>query len=117
MTITKSDFDPHCFGGHYQEPPDALHFQFEGARCDNYVYRYILVDKFRPNKIDARSKKTEEEKDKSGKEIAASYFLMARVKFTHFVPRDKPPKRPRRHKKKLNKSEARSFKKYNRQGR
>jgi len=42
---------------------------------------------------------------------------MARVKFTHFVPRDKAPKRPRRHKKKLNKSEARSFKKYNRQGR
>ena len=42
---------------------------------------------------------------------------MARVKFLHFVPRDKPPKRPRRHKKNLNKSEARSFKKYNRQGR
>ena len=29
---------------------------------------------------------------------------MARQKFTHFVPRDKPPKRPRRHKKNLNKS-------------
>ena len=42
---------------------------------------------------------------------------MARIKFTHFVPRDKPPKRPRRHKKNLNKSETRSFKKYNRQGR
>ncbi len=42
---------------------------------------------------------------------------MARVKFTHFVPRDKPPKRPRRHKKSLNKSEKRSHKKYNRQGR
>ena len=42
---------------------------------------------------------------------------MARVKFLHFVPRDKPPKSPRRHKKNLNKSEARSFKKYNRQGR
>ena len=74
MTITKSDFDPHCFGGHYQEPPDALHFQFEGNRCDNYVYRYVLVDKFRPNKIDARSKKTEEEQGKSGKEIAQSYL-------------------------------------------
>ena len=24
---------------------------------------------------------------------------MARIKFVHFVPRDKPPKRPRRHKK------------------
>ncbi len=26
---------------------------------------------------------------------------MARQKFIHFVPRDKPPKRPRRHKKNL----------------
>ena len=74
MTITKSDFDPHCFGGQYQDAPDTLHFQFEGVRCENYVHRYILVDKFRPNKIDARSKKTEEEKDKSQKEIAAGYL-------------------------------------------
>ena len=74
MTITKSDFDPHCFGGQYQDPPDTLHFQFEGVRCDNYVYRYVLVDKIRPNKIDARSKKTEEEVGKSGKEIAQSYL-------------------------------------------
>ena len=74
MTITKSDFDPHCFGGQYQDPPDTLHFQFEGVRCDNYVHRYILVDKFRPNKIDSRSKKIEEEKDKSQKEIAAGYL-------------------------------------------
>ena len=42
---------------------------------------------------------------------------MARQKFTHCVPRDKPPKRPRRHKKNLNKSEKRSYKKYHRQGR
>jgi len=42
---------------------------------------------------------------------------MARIKFTHFVPRDKPPKRPRRHTKSLNKSKKRSYKKYNRQGR
>tara|TARA_Y100000033_G_C2690831_1_gene83656 strand:+ start:334 stop:462 length:129 start_codon:yes stop_codon:yes gene_type:complete len=42
---------------------------------------------------------------------------MAKRKFTHFVPRPKPRKRPRRHKKKLNKHEARDFKKYNRQGR
>jgi len=42
---------------------------------------------------------------------------MARIKFTHFVPRDKPKKRPRRHKKSLNKSEARDHKPYNRQGR
>jgi hypothetical protein len=42
---------------------------------------------------------------------------MAKVKFVHFVPRPKPPKRPRVHKKNLNKSEKRSYKKYNRQGR
>jgi len=42
---------------------------------------------------------------------------MARVKFTHYVPRPKPRKRPGRHSKKLNKHVARSYKKYNRQGR
>jgi len=42
---------------------------------------------------------------------------MARIKFTHFVPRDKPRKRPRRHSKSLNKHAKRSYKKYNRQGR
>ena len=42
---------------------------------------------------------------------------VAKVKFTHFVPRPKPRKRPRRHKKSLNKNEKRAFKKYNRQGR
>tara|TARA_R100001443_G_C3354958_1_gene177730 strand:- start:1313 stop:1441 length:129 start_codon:yes stop_codon:yes gene_type:complete len=42
---------------------------------------------------------------------------VARVKFLHFVPRPKPKKRPGRHKKNLNKSEKRSFKKYHRQGR
>ncbi len=74
MTVTKSDFDPKCFGSQYQDPPDTLHFQFDGVRCDNYVYRYVLVDKFRPNKIDSRSKKTEEEQGKSGKEIADGYL-------------------------------------------
>ena len=43
-------------------------------RCDDYVHRYFLVDKFRPTKIDSRSKKTEEEKDKSHTDIAASYL-------------------------------------------
>ena len=43
--------------------------------------------------------------------------LMARVKFVNFVPRPKPRKRPRRHKKSLSKSEKRSYKPYNRQGR
>ena len=42
---------------------------------------------------------------------------MAKIKFTHFVPRDKPKKRPRRHKKNLSKGEARDHKKYNRQRR
>ncbi len=41
---------------------------------------------------------------------------MAR-KFKSFETRDKPKKRPRRHKKSLNKNEKRSFKKYNKQGR
>jgi hypothetical protein len=41
---------------------------------------------------------------------------MAR-KFKDFVQRDKPKKRPRRHKKNLSKSEKRSYKKYNKQGR
>ena len=42
---------------------------------------------------------------------------MAKRKFVNFVPRPKPRKCPRRHKKSLSKSEKRSFKKYNRQGR
>ena len=32
---------------------------------------------------------------------------MAKQKFTHFVPREKPRKRPGRHKKSLNKNEKR----------
>ena len=74
MTITKSDFDPHCFGGQYQDPPEILNFQYEGVRCENYVYRYVLVDKFRPNKINSRSKKTDEERDLSHKQIAQKYL-------------------------------------------
>jgi len=42
---------------------------------------------------------------------------MAKQKFTHYVPRPKPKKRPRIHKKRLNKNEKRCYKKYNRQGR
>jgi hypothetical protein len=42
---------------------------------------------------------------------------MAKQKFTHYVPRPKPRKRPGRHKKTLNKNEKRDYKKYNRQGR
>lgn len=42
---------------------------------------------------------------------------MAKKSFKFFVPRPKPRKRPRVHKKRKNKSEKRNFKKYNRQGR
>jgi len=41
---------------------------------------------------------------------------MARIKFLNFTPRDKPRKRPGRHKKNLNKHQKRSYKKYHRQG-
>ena len=40
---------------------------------------------------------------------------MAKQNFSMYVPRDKPPKRPRRHSKSLNKSSA--FKKHKGQGR
>ena len=42
---------------------------------------------------------------------------MAKRKFTNFVPRPKPRKRPGSHTKNLNKSNKRSYKKYTRQGR
>jgi len=42
---------------------------------------------------------------------------MAKQNFSSFVPRAKPRKRPRRHKKTLNKNEKRCYKKYNKQGR
>ena len=42
---------------------------------------------------------------------------MAKRTFKHFVPRPKPRKRPRRHKKSLSKSEKRDYKPYKRQGR
>ena len=41
---------------------------------------------------------------------------MAKRTFKHFATRDKPKKRTRRHKKNLNTSERREYKKYNRQG-
>jgi len=42
---------------------------------------------------------------------------MARINFKNFIVREKPKKRPGVHKKRKNKSEKRSSKKYNRQGR
>jgi len=38
-------------------------------------------------------------------------------KFRDFVERDKPRKRPGRHKKRLNKNQKRDYKKYHKQGR
>lgn len=40
---------------------------------------------------------------------------MAKQNFSHYIKRDQPRKRPRRHTKNLNKSST--FKKYNKQGR
>ena len=56
MPVTNSNFDPMCLE-QYQDPPKKLHFQWEGVRCENYVYVYELVGKVRPNIIDARTKK------------------------------------------------------------
>jgi len=42
---------------------------------------------------------------------------MAKKKFTTYVERPKPKKRPGVHKKNMNKQEKRQTKKYNRQGR
>ena len=42
---------------------------------------------------------------------------MDRQKFVNFVPRPKPRKSPGSHKKRLSKSEKRSYKPYNGQGR
>ena len=58
-------------------------------------------------------KKTLGKKDKFKKDRQ----IMAKQKFTHFVPREKPKKRIGTHTKSLNKSKKRTFKKYNRQGR
>ena len=45
-----------CLERMYDDPPKKLHFQFEGVRCENYVYVYKLVGKVRPNKIDPSTK-------------------------------------------------------------
>tara|TARA_B100001250_G_C19148195_1_gene506828 strand:+ start:269 stop:478 length:210 start_codon:yes stop_codon:yes gene_type:complete len=57
VPVTNSNFDPMCLERMYDDPPKKLHFQFEGVRCENYVYVYKLVGKVRPNKIDPRTKK------------------------------------------------------------
>ena len=56
MVVTNSNFD-HLVLGQYDDPPEKLHFQWEGKRCGNWVYVYKLVGKVKPNEIDPRSKK------------------------------------------------------------
>ena len=58
-------------------------------------------------------------KPSDGKVFVKEWKQVAKQKFTHFVPRDKPKKRPRKHKKSLNKAEKlqNRNKKYKGQGR
>jgi|OM-RGC.v1.033390991 hypothetical protein len=51
--VTISDFDPNNLGS-YDEAPKLLHFQWNDK--DSNVYRYVLVDVFKPNQIDHRTK-------------------------------------------------------------
>ncbi len=60
MTVTKSDFDPTVLG-QYEDPPELLHFQWEGEDCGHTVYRYALVDMIDSNEIDARTKRKNDE--------------------------------------------------------
>ena len=62
MTVTNSNFDPMCLERMYQDPPEKLHFQWEGKRCGNFVYIYKLVGKVKPNEIDPRTKKIKHKK-------------------------------------------------------
>ena len=44
-----------------QDPPEKLHFQWEAKRCGNWVYIYKLVGKIRPNELDPKTKKYDED--------------------------------------------------------
>lgn len=68
MTVTKSDFDPTVLG-QYEDPPALLHFQWEGKRCGNSVFRYVLAEIIEPNEINARTKRTEDEAGMTDEEL------------------------------------------------
>ena len=76
------------------------------ARC---LIKQIQVDNSSANPVNLSVQVTDS---------SADHRKMAKQKFTHFIPRDKPKKRPRRHCKTLNKKKKlQNNKKYNRQGR
>ncbi len=56
MAVTHSDFDPLLLQ-RYLDPPEHLHFQWEGKQAGDFVYKYKLIEKIEPYKIDPRSKK------------------------------------------------------------
>ena len=56
MAVTHSDFDPLLLQ-RYLDPPEHLHFQWEGKQAGDFVYKYKLIEKIEPYKIDTRSKK------------------------------------------------------------
>jgi hypothetical protein len=44
-----------------QVVPRKLHFQWEGKQCGNWVYIYKLVAKIRPNELNPKTKKYNED--------------------------------------------------------
>ena len=55
MPTNTSRYDPMCLE-QYEEPPELLHFQWEGKKCGYKVYRYALVDVIDHNNIDPEHK-------------------------------------------------------------
>jgi len=63
MAVTHSDFDPLLLE-RYTEPPKHLHFQWDGKQAGDFVYKYKLIEKIEPHKIDPRSKELKDGKNK-----------------------------------------------------
>ncbi len=68
MALTKRDFDPRVLG-QYVDPPALLHFQWEGKKCGNSVFRYVLAEIIEPNDINSRSKRKDDEISMSEEEV------------------------------------------------